>query len=84
MLPGPARPTRRRTSPKQGRALEALGHAIEYLVDSRMCDAHESPADVEAVRLLMLCSREVFSECAVVQPWHHRVQKALMKALHAE
>lgn len=77
-------PNRRRTTPAQGRALEALGHAIEYLVDSRLFDQWESPADAEAVHLLMACSRNVFADCDEMHPWHQRVQRALMKRLHLQ
>src|ERR1700677_2678264 len=50
----------------QGRALETLGHAIEYLVDSRMHRDRgvSCPADSEAEQILMRLSREVFAECA--------------------
>ena len=74
-------PIRRRTSPQQGRALEILGHAIEYLVDSRLFDQWETPADAAAVHLLMERSRAVFSDCAEIVPWHQRVQQALAKKL---
>jgi hypothetical protein len=75
-------PIRRRTTPQQGRALEVLGHAIEYLVDSRLFDQWESPADAAAVHLLMERSRAVFDDCAEILPWHQRVQQAMVKRLH--
>jgi hypothetical protein len=74
-------PIRRRTSPKQGHALEILGHAIEYLVDSRLFEKWETPADAAAVHLLMERSRAVFNDCAEIVPWHQRVQQALAKKL---
>ncbi len=74
-------PIRRRTSPQQGRALEVLGHAIEYLVDSRLFDQWETPADAAAVHLLMERSRTVFNDCAELVPWHQRVQQALTRKL---
>ena len=58
------RPERRRTKPQQGRALEVLGHAIEYLVDSRLPEGG----------ILMACSRSVFEESVAVVPVHQRVQ----------
>lgn len=67
-----ARPVRRRGSLQQGRALEALGHAVEYLVDSRMFLAGQTDAkaDQEALRVLMRLSRDVFMECPeVVTLW---------------
>lgn len=63
----PAQATiRRRANIQQGRALEILGHAVEYLVDSRMFLIHEpaTRADAEATTILMRLSREVFTECA--------------------
>src|SRR6202022_852206 len=56
---------RRRASIQQGRALELLGHSVEYLVDSRMfmIDQPSTRADAEAVQILMRLSREVFSDC---------------------
>ena len=55
---------RRRPNQQQGRALEMLGHAIEYLIDSRLYmvpDWHER--EQEAVQILMSRSRAVFAEC---------------------
>jgi hypothetical protein len=45
---------------QQGRALEVLGHATKYLIDSRFCDPTGPADDAFAVRLLMICSRAVF------------------------
>jgi hypothetical protein len=62
----------RRRSPTriQGKALETLGHAIEYLVDSRIHRDRDlsSSADCEAEQIMMRLSREVFAECAAVVP----------------
>ena len=57
---------RRRISPEAGRALEILGHAIEYLTDEFVFaggsfSAHD--AQVEAVQLLMGLNREVYFDC---------------------
>ncbi len=56
---------RRRPSRLQGRSLEVLGHAVEYLVDSRMfvVDAAKAKTEREAVQILMRLSRMVFLEC---------------------
>jgi hypothetical protein len=72
----PARPVTRRPSFEQGRALEVLGHAIEYLVDSRMYPVHAptTRADSEATQLLMLQSRQIFTECAEVVPAIRRLR----------
>ena len=58
----------RRPSMHQGHALESLGHAIEYVYDSRVYrnGGEMSPSDVEAVQVLIRLSREVFVECREV------------------
>lgn len=63
------RARRRRISPEAGRALEILGHAIEYLTDEFVhaggsLSAHN--AQVEAVQLLMAINRQVYFECPEV------------------
>lgn len=65
---------RRRCNEHQGRALEKLGHAIEYLVDSRMVliDEPATRTDAEALDILMRLSRCVFSECAEIVPVRQR------------
>lgn len=75
---------RKRSTPDQGRALEMLGHAIEYLVDSRLFDQWESPADAEAVHLLMSCSLAVYTGDQEMMPWHQRVQRGLLKRLNLQ
>jgi hypothetical protein len=77
---------RRRPTVIQGHALEVLGHAIEYLVDSRMHrdKGISSQADSVAEQVLMRLSREVFAECAKVVPaatLRSRVSVALRKLL---
>ena len=59
----------RRISPQSGRALEILGHAIEYLSDEfahsgGSLSAHN--AQVEAVQLLMAVNREIYLACPEV------------------
>lgn len=76
-------PERRRPSPSQGRALELLSHAIEYLVDSRLYETWDSPADAEAVHMLMACSRAVFTDCEGVINWQQRLQRTLVRRLHS-
>jgi hypothetical protein len=63
------RARRRRISPEAGRALEALGHAIEYLTDEFVhsggsLSTHN--AQMEAVQLLMAINRQVYFECPEV------------------
>lgn len=60
-------------------ALEKLGHAIEYLVDSRLAMVHDLPddltarADTEATQILMRLSRTVFAECAEIVSLRRRL-----------
>jgi hypothetical protein len=59
---------RRRAGMSEGVALEVLGHAIEYLIDSRMFLVNEphTPAEADAIQILSRCSREVFVACPAV------------------
>jgi len=73
---------RRRPNYIQGIALEKLGHAIEYLIDSAMArgeglttDTH-SP-EFEAVRIMMRLNCEIFAECEPVTPIIDRIRHAL-------
>jgi len=57
---------RRRITPQAGRALEILGHAIEYLTDEFV---HEDRAisardgQLQAVQMLMALNRQIYFEC---------------------
>jgi len=77
------RTIRRRPTLSQGHALETLGHAIEYLVDSGLranrsqasakaeteIEAEtEAKTDTEAQQIMMRLSREVFAGCREVAP----------------
>jgi hypothetical protein len=71
---------RRRISPQAGRALEILGHAIEYLTDEFIYaggsfSAHDG--QVEAVQLLMGLNREIYFDCPEVPSFAERF-RALM------
>lgn len=82
--PEPGYPTRvrRRSTMQQGKALALLGHAIEYLVDSRLDDRLDRSAGAaEAIHLLMARSRAVFEECERVTPWQSRVSEAVASRL---
>jgi hypothetical protein len=66
----------RRPDPQQGRALEVLGHAVEYLADSySLRDA--SPGDLLAISILHKASLEVFAECKIVIPLRERLMRLL-------
>ncbi len=83
-MPLPKTVVTRRPSREQGRALEILGHAIEYLMDSYVLMASKDGgrADAEAALMLMRLNREVFAECpeviSVKQRWWERIRKYLL------
>jgi len=59
---------RRIIDERSGRALEILGHAIDYLTDEFVQEAGQvSAADprVQAIQILMALNREIYFECAV-------------------
>jgi hypothetical protein len=71
---------RRRISPQAGRALEILGHAIEYLTDEFVhaggsFSAHD--AQVEAVQLLMGLNREIYFACPEAPSFAERCRARL-------
>src|SRR5437879_1911678 len=70
----------RRPTASQGRAIEMLGHAIEYLVDSRLgCwEEFSSPAIQEAIQLLSRANRDVFAASPEVKPAGGRIRRWLM------
>jgi hypothetical protein len=70
----------RRVSPQAGRALEILGHAIEYLADEFVYaggsfSAHDP--QVEAVQLLMGLNREIYFDCPEVTTFADRCRALL-------
>jgi hypothetical protein len=72
---------RRRLSREAGRALEILGHAIEYLGDEYAFDAHtkgplgNADPRVAAIQILMGLNREVFFSGMQVQPAFRRIRR---------
>ena len=74
---GCAESTRRRGTLEQGRALETLGHAVEYLVDTRLFDLgeHNVRDGQEAVQIMMRMSRAVFAECPEVVSMRKRMSQ---------
>ena len=66
---------RRRISPQAGRALERLGHAIEYLTDEFMREGisfSSQSEQLEAVHMLMALNRQVYFECPEVLSFGER------------
>ena len=81
----PPRAIGRRPSRAQGRTLEVIGHAIEYLVDSRLQEHHldTMQGDTEAVRLLSSASSTVFLECSEIVPLDARMREWTREHLQA-
>lgn len=74
------RPRLRRITPPAGRALEILGHAIEYLTDEfvhRNGEVSAHNGDLEAVQLLMSLNRQVYFECPEMPTLTERLRSAL-------
>jgi hypothetical protein len=75
------RPNRhRRITPQAGRALEILGHAIEYLTDEFVHEGTSLSADneqIQAVQLLMALNRKVYFECPEVPSFGERCRSLL-------
>lgn len=71
---------RRRITPQAGRAIEILGHAIEYLTDEFVQSGaamSAKNADLEAVQLLMGLNRQVYFECPVAPTMGERLRSVL-------
>jgi hypothetical protein len=77
---GPMHTGRRRITPKAGRGLEILSHAIEYLTDEFACDASSlssKSTQLTAVQLLMALNREIYFECPEVPSFGERCRSIL-------
>jgi len=76
MALGPTHGRRRRIDRDAGRALEILGHAIEYLTDEFVyegCSQESLNSQLQAVQLLMALNRQIYFECPVVPTLTERV-----------
>ena len=63
------RAVHRRIDPQAGRALEKLGHAIEYLTDEYVHSGAPLAAGdprLDAVQMLMAINREIYFSCPAV------------------
>ncbi len=71
---------RRVLAPKAGRALEILGHAIEYLADEYVRDMSSASAKegtVQAIQVLMSLNREIYLSCPEVPTMRERLRALL-------
>ena len=74
---------RRRITPQQGLAIQILGNAVDRLLDSRMFLIDEPPtqAEADAIHILMLLKRAVFSECEQVTESNRNLRQWMTRAL---
>lgn len=87
---GAASRCRRRMSPTDGRAIEMLGHAIEYLADDFALECMSADAvsagakhpRIAAIELLKARNREIYLRCPEVSTWGDRM-RALLRAVRA-
>jgi hypothetical protein len=79
---------RRKMTQEKGRAVEMLGHAIEYLGDELSLERPTClPVEplwrhpqIEAIQLLMARNREVYMSCPEVPSLHDRLNELLTLA----
>jgi hypothetical protein len=80
---------RRHITPVNGRALEILGHAIEYLADEYALNSLQlgtldsGDPRVEAVQVLMLLNREVYFSNPEYEPLRRRLARWLFRGTGA-
>jgi hypothetical protein len=73
----------RRIPPTEGRALEVLGHAIEYLADEfvyhsgSLSSLNSNDPQVQAIQMLKAANRQVYFSCPVVPPVGVRLMNLL-------
>lgn len=73
--------SRRRINRDSGRALEILGHAIEYLTDTWAREPDLSAhGPLDAVQILMAANRKVYYACPVEPNLRDRLRARLCKA----
>lgn len=71
---------RRSIDPVSGRALEILGHAIEYLTDELVHSGGSvtaSDPQIEAIQLLMSLNRQIYLQCPEVKRFGERCRSLL-------
>lgn len=77
---------RHRMTPEVGRAMEKLGHAIEYLTDEFVREGGwatpDSPHRMEAVQVLMALRRRIHQEAPEVQPLGARCRTFVLEWLN--
>jgi len=78
---------RRRITPEAGRALEKLGHAIEYLVDEFVhdgCRCGEDRGRLLAIQLLASKNRQIYFSCVIIPTLGERVRRMFRRLTAAK
>lgn len=73
---------RRSITPHAGRAIEKLGHAIEYLADDIVSNGSSlsgSDPQVQAIGILMALNREIYYECPLKLTLGQRIRSIYCK-----
>lgn len=83
LIPEATAVVRRRSTPQQGMAIQILGNAVDHLLGSRMFLIDEPPtqADADAIHILTMLRRAVFSECEQVSEVDDSLRQWMMRAL---
>ncbi len=78
----------RRLQPEQGRAIEKLAHAIEYLSDelamqcmTARANAFESQPIQSAIEMLKRCNREIYLACPPMPTLRERLRGFVSRAM---
>lgn len=78
---------RRRIPESAGRALEKLGHAIEYLADEAVYEGWTPESDhgrTDAIRILKSANRQIYYSCPVVPTLRERFAGLVKRVLKLE
>ena len=83
LVPEATAVVRRRSTPQQGLAIQILGNAVDHLLGSRMflIDEPTTQADADAIHILTVLRRAVFSECEQVSEVNESLHQWMMRAL---
>ncbi len=79
-----SRSKRRRVDREAGRALEILGHAIEYMADElNACERPVAAGNprLEAIQMLMAINRRIYLACPEIPGWRERLSRWLDRRL---
>lgn len=76
---------RRIITREQGRALETIGHAVDYLHDCYIHQGNDAEflnvpgPPAAAIQILIAARQSLFHSLPLVAPWHRRLLNALLR-----